>query len=239
MTILLLLMCGGLLFVRRWLAQTFIRLVLVLGGSQSTAIWAYAVATLPGVLLHEVAHFLTAALLGLRTGKIEMLPRLLSDGGVEMGSVQVEQKDPFRLSLVGLAPLLFGLPMVIWLSHLVVPAEAWVVLLSPQAMMIWWLTFPHWLILYILSTIALHMFPSTKDMASWPVVAVVMILGIWFATWLGLRWPTSSTWMVKLQSLIYPLVVGLGLALAGIVIGLILMKGITALISRYKRVHVQ
>lgn len=145
--------------VRKYFAQNFILLFSRVIGSRNGAIWIYSIVTLPGVLTHEIAHFLTAAILGLRTGKIELLPSLHNSGNLEFGSVQVEKVDPVRLSLVGLAPILAGLPLVAWMS----------------------LEFPknQWLWGYLIVCLTIHLLPSKQDLRYWPVIVIMVGLIIW------------------------------------------------------------
>ena len=62
---------------------------------------------LPGTILHELAHFFMAKLLFVRTGAISLLPHLSGDS-LRLGSVQIEQVDPVRKLLIGVAPILAG-----------------------------------------------------------------------------------------------------------------------------------
>lgn len=62
---------------------------------------------LPGTILHELAHFFMAKLLFVRTGSISLLPHLSGDS-LRLGSVQIEQVDPVRKLLIGVAPILAG-----------------------------------------------------------------------------------------------------------------------------------
>lgn len=230
MIVVLLIECVCLLLFRRWLGQSIVTLVQILGGSTSTAIWLYSVISLPGVLAHEIAHFFVAALLGLRTGTIALLPHISSDGAIELGSVQVERKDPVRLALVGLAPLLFGIPLVLWLTASVaatLPHDTLTLLTIIRS----WLIFPHSLLLYILTTIALHMFPSNRDMNSWPVAALVLVGLGWGLTLLGIQLPQTTTLFSRLLSLMEPLAVGLGLTLVLVCISLLILK-LTIMITR-------
>ena len=62
----------------------------------------------PGVLLHELSHFLVAKLLGVRTGGFSLLPQVLPDGRLILGYVETARTDVVRDSLIGLAPLVAG-----------------------------------------------------------------------------------------------------------------------------------
>lgn len=62
----------------------------------------------PGVLLHEASHFITARLLGVRTGRFSLIPKPLPNGRLQLGYVETAQVDLVRDALIGLAPLLMG-----------------------------------------------------------------------------------------------------------------------------------
>ena len=61
----------------------------------------------PGVLIHELAHFLMASVLLVPTGEIEFIPQIMEDR-VKLGSVQIGRTDPFRRAIIGIAPVIVG-----------------------------------------------------------------------------------------------------------------------------------
>lgn len=63
---------------------------------------------LPGVLLHEMSHFIMAKLLGVRTGRFSIIPRRLEGGRLQLGYVETARSDFFRDALIGAAPLIAG-----------------------------------------------------------------------------------------------------------------------------------
>lgn len=170
-------------FFRKFFASHFILFFVRLIKSRQGAIWLYSMATLPGLLVHEIAHFLAAAFLGLRTGNIELLPVLSDSGGVEFGSVQVEKADPIRLSFVGLAPLIAGLPLVAWMS-LKMPENYWV----------WG---------YLIVCVTTHLLPSKQDMRYWPVT--VLVVGLFW--WLGYRLDNVYLLESVMRGLLVPIAV--------------------------------
>ncbi len=90
-------------------------IVSLLTGSQDLAMVVLFLVFLPGILLHEGAHWAMARLLGLRTGKFRVWPRRMGRH-IGMGSVSVARGGPVRDSLVGLAPLLVGSLVVGWIG---------------------------------------------------------------------------------------------------------------------------
>ena len=226
MALLLILEIAIILFLRKKLASYFVSTIQMWGGSRSVAVWFYAVLSLPGVLSHEISHFLYAAFLGLRTGSIELLPHMDEQGGVELGSVQVERKDPLRLSLVGLAPLISGMILVAWLSSFIsftFPIH---------------LTWLHIFATYMITVIALHMTPSKKDMASWPIVAILFFLFMSSFIFLGFKIPTTTSLVAQFSHILDQTVYGLALAVlvAGLMTGI---EYIGLLVTiRYDRRHI-
>jgi hypothetical protein len=82
-------------------------IIYYLTGSSDLASVGIFLLLLPGVFLHEGAHWLAAQLLGLRTGKFRVWPSKQGDY-IGLGSVSVERADIWRESLVGVAPLVAG-----------------------------------------------------------------------------------------------------------------------------------
>jgi len=78
-----------------------------LTGSADLASVVIFLVLLPGVLLHESAHWLAARAVGLRTGKFRVWPTKQGDY-IGLGSVSVERSDIWRESIVGVAPLVAG-----------------------------------------------------------------------------------------------------------------------------------
>ncbi|PJF46302.1 MAG: hypothetical protein CUN48_14480, partial [Candidatus Thermofonsia Clade 3 bacterium] len=70
---------------------------------------------LPGVVLHEAAHWLAARALGLRVSKFRIWPRKQGDH-LGLGSVSMQRADVWRESLVGMAPLLVGNLAIAWIG---------------------------------------------------------------------------------------------------------------------------
>jgi hypothetical protein len=77
----------------------------------------------PGVFVHETAHWLMARLVGLRTGKFRVWPKIQGKQ-IGMGSVNVERGNAMQDSLVGLAPLLLGSVLIALLGQRVFSAGA-------------------------------------------------------------------------------------------------------------------
>lgn len=164
----------ALLLTKKKMTADLGRLVHRLGGSQHTAIIIWSLIFLPGTLIHEVSHFLVAALTGARTGKIEIFPEYLENEKsihVALGSVQTQKLNPLQGFLVGLAPFISGLALLIWLASLLLAGLA-----TPN----------YWLLLlegYLFFTIANSFFPSWPDIHQtlpFVIISLVVALLAWY-----------------------------------------------------------
>lgn len=124
---------------------------------------------LPGIFLHEFSHVLAAEFLQVRTGALNLKPEL-KDGHLTLGSAQIAQTDPFRLTLIGTAPFIAGVA-VLWLLIKFNPGGSWQILF-------WYLEF----------TVANTLFSSPSDLqsAGIPLILVLILLGVFKLTNLNL-----------------------------------------------------
>ena len=105
-----------LLVMQRWIHTHLHGLSLLLIGKPERAVILYAIILLPGVFLHEVSHWLTATLLGVRTGTFSVIPKMQSDGTVQLGYVEYYKGrtlGPIRESMIGGAPLIAGTAVIL------------------------------------------------------------------------------------------------------------------------------
>jgi len=164
---------------------------------------------LPGVLLHELSHLLTAEILQVPTGHISLSPHLDKDQ-LKLGSAQIGLTDPIRLTLIGTAPFLAG-TITLWLI-LVVGLRLDLNQLALPIFNYW-----HLLFYYLIFAISNTMFSSPSDLqaAALPVVLLLIILGLFQLTNLNL--PISlvdlSTNLFWLLAIIFSLVLALNLLL--------------------------
>jgi hypothetical protein len=176
--------------VVRWFGLRTQRLVFVITDSQDAALYLHHFILLPGTILHEVAHWLTAKLLGVRTGKLSLMP--VRQGNVaRFGSVQIGATDPLRASLIGAAPLLLGTLAVVAIARwrfglqLVAPLSGevlrqfWIAINSAPDALLW---------LYLIISLANAMLPSPSDRRSWHWVGLGLLgvlAGLYLVGYLG------------------------------------------------------
>ncbi len=151
--------------------------------SPEIALLLYSLVLFPGVLLHEVSHWLAATFLGVRTGRFSVWPAHQPDGTLRLGYLETERTDFFREALVGAAPLVLGSLVVGLVGFFRLDLEpvgqalaagdlgaavqaAQQSLGRPDA----------WLWGYVVFAVSNSMLPSASDRRAWP--AAVLALGL-------------------------------------------------------------
>jgi hypothetical protein len=163
--------------VTRWFGRTVQGAVLSITGSATAALYVYHALVLPGTALHELTHLLCAWILRVPTGRVTLTPVVQSPGAAQFGSVQIAQVDPFRESLVGLAPLVSGVFAVIAIALgplslpalntlLENPASAVMAALQARDSGLW---------VYLLAAIGNTMLPSAADRRAWLALLLVIV----------------------------------------------------------------
>lgn len=102
---------ASLFLLSKFLTKSLLRLFFRITKNNKIAIGLMVVLFFPGTVIHELAHLLCAGLLFVRTGSMELMPKIMEDG-VRLGSVEIAKTDPFRRAIIGVAPVLLGLVMV-------------------------------------------------------------------------------------------------------------------------------
>ena len=179
----LLLGLGPLLLFQRWLHREFQILLLVITRRSEVVPVIFSIFFFPGVFLHELSHYLMAVLLRVRTGKFSLIPRVMSDGRLQLGYVETAQTDILRDGLIGAAPLLAGGVFVsfaglyqlhldqLWgaaasasFDNLILAAR------SVYAVQDFWLWF------YLAFAVSSTMLPSRSDRRAWLPLAVGVVV---------------------------------------------------------------
>jgi hypothetical protein len=186
-----------LVLLQRWLHRHIHGLAYLLTGKRNWAVLLYAIILFPGVLLHELSHWIAANLLGVRTGSFSVLPKTKADGSVQLGYVEYYKTSsvgPIRESLIGSAPLLTGTAAILFIAfqvfdvtNLALAAEtgdieslsrAITTLFSTNDFLIW---------LYLMFAISNAMMPSASDRKGWPAFALIMAIAAAILYVLGLQ----------------------------------------------------
>ena len=156
----------------------------LLTGSVQWSILIYALILFPGVFLHELSHWIMANLLGMRTGRFSVWPSLRPDGTIRLGYVEfykTQRMAPVRESLIGGAPLIFGIGAILLIGQFVFQADLLadtVLAGTPQALGVAlsdvFSTADAWIWLYLLFSISNAMMPSPSDRKAWPLFGVIL-----------------------------------------------------------------
>jgi hypothetical protein len=181
---------GLLLLIERWIHRHLQGVMLLLTGDPEMALILYALPLLPGIILHEASHALMAILLGARIGRISIRPKLAGQR-VQLGFVPVEKTDAVRASLIGLAPLLAGVGIILAIGYLVFDIGAvgsalvagyWDRAIEGLAGM---LEAPDaWIWAYVIFAVSNTLLPSRADRQAWLPVILFLLLAmalIWVA----------------------------------------------------------
>lgn len=157
-------------------------LSMLLFGRARPGVWFYSLLVLPGTILHELSHWLVAEILQVRTGEITILPNFDTEGGRErLGSVETARSDPLRGFLIGLAPFVTGLAILMVLGHLF------------TLELLWW---QYVLTIYGVVVIGNSMMISAEDRRTWPFILILLLLLTFIFVYLDLSIPArlaSST----------------------------------------------
>src|SRR4030065_2763739 len=179
---------GGIYWCRAYIQKHIQGICKLINLPSNGGLYLYTLIFLPGIMIHEMAHFMTAAVLGVKPGKIHLFPRPATkhQEAVALGSVQVAKVDAFRSSLIGAAPFLTGSTIIYLivnsqllkfnsLNHLVESLTN-----RPIYEIILRLIY-----LYLLFCIGNTMFSSKEDTRSWPLLVILALTLIVLAYFTG------------------------------------------------------
>lgn len=229
----LLLSLALLIPLERWMHRRLQGLWLLLFNNPDIALILYSLMLLPGVFVHEASHWLMATLLGVRTGHFSVVPERMPNGVLRLGYVETARVDFVREALIGIAPLLAGSAMVVWIGFARLNVGAVGAALANGDLLgfiqIWQAVFQvsdAWLWVYLLFAISNSMLPSASDRRAWPMVATVAVLmgglvaliGFGPAVLQALAAPVDAA--LRALAVAFTITVGLNLALLPFLAGL-------------------
>jgi hypothetical protein len=179
--------------IQRLLHRHLQGMLALLFRNADAALILYAVMLLPGVALHEASHWLAAKLLRVPTSRFSLLPTRSKGKTIRFGYVVTKQVDPFRSSLIGIAPLVMGMAALsfLGLEHLGLrqlpemlgsgDVEGAITALNGLAS-----TPELFLWIYLIFAISNTMLPSSSDRSSWLAAITLMAAGVAILFALGL-----------------------------------------------------
>lgn len=124
---------------------------------------------LPGTIIHELAHVLSAGVLLVHIGEVEFMPQETPEG-IKLGSAQIGHTDFIRRAIIGFAPVLLGLSIILGVSFYFISNFN-----GP-----WWSVI---ILLFILFEVGNTMFSSKKDMegtAAFLVIGLSLLIACYF-----------------------------------------------------------
>lgn len=144
--------------------------------SRRISIWLIAIIFLPGTIIHEISHLVMAKILFVYTGKLEFTPSLNGES-LKLGSVEVGKTDLFRNFLIGVAPFVAGVSLLILILYIAFTKNIIGVNLITGV------------VLYFIFVISNTMYSSRKDMEG-AIEFLLLIVGpIFLLYFLGVRIP--------------------------------------------------
>lgn len=178
----------------RWVTRQVQTIGWLLTGNASVTMIGYYLLMFPGILLHEVSHYVTARLLGIKVTNFSLGPRKRKNSNtVELGSVSVYSGGTLRDSLVGVAPFVAGTAVLLLVSYMVFDVEALGRVWAAQGWNGFFATAAQlpetpdfWLWLYLIFAVSNAMMPSAADRQPWllaglyvgGVVALAWVVGL-------------------------------------------------------------
>jgi hypothetical protein len=116
---------------------------------------------LPGTVIHETAHFLTALLLILPVKSMTVFPKW-DNNEIKLGEVLYIKKDFLRAIMVGIAPVFFGIGILFSIFYFkIFPANnIWLNILYS----------------YVIFSISANMFSSKQDLKDLALIIPVILL---------------------------------------------------------------
>lgn len=236
----------ALLWMHGWINRHVQGLGLLIAGDDEVALILYFLLFLPGIVVHELSHWLAAKLLGIRTGRISIRPTKRSRGRMRLGSVRVARTDPLRSSLIGLAPLLSGSLLIYLIGEFIFGFRGLDEVLTGGD----WERFWHdlweyfhvpdfWLWLYLIFVIANAMLPSETDRQPWR--SVLIFLGLVAILFYLFGWipQVPAEWTEAFLALIGYLAYAFGLTVAVDLVFIVIIFLSESLLAALKGVRVE
>jgi hypothetical protein len=159
---------------------------------KAVAVYLFQIMLLPGVILHEMSHYVAAKLLGVRIRKLSLQPQIRGNK-IQMGAIVMDRPDFARGILIGLAPLVVGTAVVVLIGYHVFDVANVIAAVTANdigaaigAVQAAFGVNDAWIWFYFIFAISNAMLPSESDRASlWPMlifvgaIAVVVALAGW------------------------------------------------------------
>ncbi len=182
-----------LFFLGQKITNLTYNLLLLLTKSESFSVGFISLLFLPGTIIHELSHFLMATILRVPTGELSVLPKI-ENKVLKSGHLMIGKTDPFRFTLIGLAPLIIGLIIIYLIGNLFL-SNVQQPIINNQTLLLF-------IIFYFLFSVSSTMFSSKKDLESfWVAIPLVFLFFLSFYL-IGVRIFLDTTLVTKLNGVI-------------------------------------
>lgn len=159
-------------FLSNLLQKSLSRIIFNITKSRTATVNALLILFLPGVIVHELSHFLIASLLFVKTGEIKFLPEITEEGA-KLGSVGIGKTDPIRRAIIGFSPVLLGLIVLLGLAYYLTQGSASISIIKLSGI---YRIFFYLILIYLLFAVGNTMFSSKKDLEG--TIELFIVLGI-------------------------------------------------------------
>ncbi len=159
--------------------------------NKKLAIGVLLILLLPGTIIHELSHFLVATMLRVPTGELTVIPSI-EDGEVKAGKLFLGDTDPFRLSVIGLAPIIIGLVLIYIIGKIFLHGFPQLPITDYQL----------FISIYLLITISLTMFSSKKDLQGLLIAGPIILLIIISLYLVGVRVFLENNLLQKIEAIL-------------------------------------
>jgi hypothetical protein len=181
---------AALILLGRWVTRQVQTIGWLLTGNASVTMIGYYLLMFPGILLHELSHYITARILGIKVTDFSLGPRRRKNSKtVELGSVSVYSGGTIPDSLIGVAPFIAGTAVLLLVSFMVFDvgalgrvwvAQGWRGFFNTVAVLP--KTPDFWLWLYVIFAVSNAMMPSAADRRPW-LLAGIYVGGVVLVAW--------------------------------------------------------
>lgn len=188
-------------------------------GYRKTRLWIYTLVALPGIILHELSHAITALFLLVDVRGFHIGPEEIGNY-IRLGYVELGPADALRHSIIGLSPLITGTGVIFVISELTFDitrsydafvTSDWIRAIRALGTSLsgkW-----GWVTIYLIFAVSTHMFPSPADRRKWLPSALFLLIIFGTGAIAGVT-GTLTVWLVKpINALFRWLILILGLTL--------------------------
>jgi hypothetical protein len=202
----------GLALLQRRLHYEIQAILYLLTKRIDLALTIFAIVFLPGVLLHELSHYLMAKSLKVPVGNFSLIPQPLANGRLRLGYVETAPTDFIRDALIGAAPLISGSFFVAYAGLIALNFSSSLSQINLGDVSSVFLTLSitvnqpdFWIWFYLIFVVSSTMFPSETDRRAWSpillttgvLIGLILISGA--GPWL---WENLGEYLVRLVEIL-------------------------------------